>query len=203
MGTHISTVRSTSLDEWTPQQITSIQGKGNALINSSYEANMGKTQKIQTQSDDRSREDYIRSKYERKLFYGLADSTPQEDNLQIEEVVEKKKTKPKQNNPTPKKVEKVEVVQPKKVQKEEPSMIDFFGSNEKKNDSTLQQLVFQQDDKINSFETKNVTQTSKQKKKITFKICWNIHNQKKLKRRVTLWLFLMKQSYLLQFNLKL
>jgi hypothetical protein len=163
MGTHISTVRSTSLDEWTPQQISSIQGKGNAFINSSYEANMGKTQKIQPQTDDRSREDYIRRKYERKLFFGVADGTP-EDNLQIEEVVEKKKTKPKQN-PVPKKqVEKVEIVQPKKVQKEEPSMIDFFGSTEK-NNSSLQQLVFQEDIKLNSFDTKQVTQPSNSKTK--------------------------------------
>jgi len=70
LGTHISKVRSINLDEWTPQQIADIASKGNAKVNSFYEANLDSKNKPDGVSvDDRTRENFIRAKYERKEFY--------------------------------------------------------------------------------------------------------------------------------------
>eukprot|EP01080_Neovahlkampfia_damariscottae_P007650 gene7650-11971_t len=136
MGTHISTVRSTTLDEWTPAQIKSIHSKGNALVNSTFEANLGKTSKITTQSDDRSRESYIRNKYEHKAFYGASNDDMKEFKKQVQ--------KPKVEKQTSKTTTKPKVEKQKKVT-EEPSMIDFGSNNNNNNNkksSSLQDFVF-------------------------------------------------------------
>ncbi|KAJ1660196.1 Protein gts1 [Dispira simplex] len=65
MGTHISRVKSISLDVWTPEQIESIQSKGNTKVNDHYNPN---PQLHPPPSGDREMEQYIRNKYERKLF---------------------------------------------------------------------------------------------------------------------------------------
>ncbi|KAJ1984809.1 Gtpase activating protein [Dimargaris verticillata] len=65
MGTHISRVKSISLDVWTPEQIESIQAKGNAVSNARYNPH---ADLHPPPSGDREMEQYIRNKYERKLF---------------------------------------------------------------------------------------------------------------------------------------
>ncbi|KAJ1953140.1 Gtpase activating protein [Dispira parvispora] len=65
MGTHISRVKSISLDVWTPEQIESIQTKGNTKVNAHYNPN---PHLHPPPSGDREMEQYIRNKYERKLF---------------------------------------------------------------------------------------------------------------------------------------
>ncbi|KAJ1970655.1 Gtpase activating protein [Dimargaris xerosporica] len=65
MGTHISRVKSISLDVWTPEQIESIQAKGNAVSNARYNPH---ADLHPPPSGDREMEQYIRNKYERKMF---------------------------------------------------------------------------------------------------------------------------------------
>ncbi|KAJ9056784.1 Protein gts1 [Entomophthora muscae] len=65
MGTHISKVRSISLDKWTPEQIQNMEEWGNIKVNSLYLHNAG-SRPIPT--DDEGMEQYIRDKYERQRF---------------------------------------------------------------------------------------------------------------------------------------
>ncbi|RKP38105.1 hypothetical protein BJ085DRAFT_16457 [Dimargaris cristalligena] len=65
MGTHISKVKSISLDVWTAEQIEAIQAKGNAKVNAQYNPN---AELHPPPSGDREMEQYIRNKYERRLF---------------------------------------------------------------------------------------------------------------------------------------
>lgn len=86
IGTHISTVRSVNLDEWTAQQIKSISEKGNGKVNAFYEATLKQSQKPDANTDDRSREEFVKAKYERKSFYGNGGESP----VQVKEVREEK-----------------------------------------------------------------------------------------------------------------
>ncbi|KAJ1918902.1 Gtpase activating protein [Tieghemiomyces parasiticus] len=69
MGTHISRVKSISLDVWTAEQIESIQAKGNAKVNARYNPH---ADLHPPPSGDREMEQYIRNKYERRLFMDRA-----------------------------------------------------------------------------------------------------------------------------------
>ena len=66
LGVHISRVKSVNLDSWTPEQIESISTKGNAKAASLYEANLPAG--FRRPSDYNSVENFIRAKYERKLY---------------------------------------------------------------------------------------------------------------------------------------
>ncbi|KAL0250801.1 hypothetical protein GEMRC1_000015 [Eukaryota sp. GEM-RC1] len=70
LGTHISKVKSCTLDEWTMNQVDFMHSiGGNAAFNAYYEAKLSKDRKI-TQScstDDRS--SFIKNKYAKKLWY--------------------------------------------------------------------------------------------------------------------------------------
>jgi len=67
MGTHISRVKSVTLDSWTPEQIESIRTKGNAYSNSVFDPNP-ENHKPCPRGDDAGVEQWIRDKYERKLW---------------------------------------------------------------------------------------------------------------------------------------
>ncbi|KAJ1987285.1 Gtpase activating protein [Dimargaris cristalligena] len=58
-------VKSISLDVWTAEQIEAIQAKGNAKVNAQYNPN---AELHPPPSGDREMEQYIRNKYERRLF---------------------------------------------------------------------------------------------------------------------------------------
>jgi len=68
MGTHISKVKSTSLDKWTPEQVESMQKMGNAKSNAIYEANLDGYRKGDISNSSIALEQWIRDKYERKRF---------------------------------------------------------------------------------------------------------------------------------------
>lgn len=69
LGTHISQVRSVTLDEWTPEQMRRIRSMGNAVGKKIYEANLPPDKKKPNEfDDDRIKEQWIRDKYERKLW---------------------------------------------------------------------------------------------------------------------------------------
>eukprot|EP00188_Purpureofilum_apyrenoidigerum_P000391 Plantae.Rhodophyta-Purpureofilum_apyrenoidigerum.ctg11666.p1 GENE.Plantae.Rhodophyta-Purpureofilum_apyrenoidigerum.ctg11666~~Plantae.Rhodophyta-Purpureofilum_apyrenoidigerum.ctg11666.p1 ORF type:complete len:397 (-),score=56.71 Plantae.Rhodophyta-Purpureofilum_apyrenoidigerum.ctg11666:1281-2471(-) len=68
LGVHISTVRSTTLDTWTPKQIEEIQRKGNNYGKQMYEACVPANFRRPDTNDTAQIERWIRDKYEKKLF---------------------------------------------------------------------------------------------------------------------------------------
>jgi stromal membrane-associated protein len=72
LGTHISTVRSTTLDTWTPNQITAFTSLGNAAAAALYEAHLPSSFARPTPADAPAMERFVRDKYERKLYVPTA-----------------------------------------------------------------------------------------------------------------------------------
>ncbi|EEB09514.1 GTPase activating protein Ucp3 [Schizosaccharomyces japonicus yFS275] len=69
LGTHVSRVKSISLDEWTQEQVNTMREWGNERANRYWNPNPSKHPLPMTASyDDQAMERYIRDKYERKLF---------------------------------------------------------------------------------------------------------------------------------------
>eukprot|EP01114_Cavostelium_apophysatum_P008876 TRINITY_DN2178_c1_g1_i1.p1 TRINITY_DN2178_c1_g1~~TRINITY_DN2178_c1_g1_i1.p1 ORF type:complete len:515 (+),score=112.31 TRINITY_DN2178_c1_g1_i1:158-1702(+) len=68
LGTHISFVRSVSLDKWTPEQIKKMQEVGNARAKEIYEYNVPENYRRPNENDTYELEQWIRAKYERKEF---------------------------------------------------------------------------------------------------------------------------------------
>uniref|UniRef100_A0A671P5A2 Stromal membrane-associated protein 1-like n=1 Tax=Sinocyclocheilus anshuiensis TaxID=1608454 RepID=A0A671P5A2_9TELE len=67
LGVHISRVKSVNLDQWTPEQIQSVQSMGNTKARQLYEAHLPENfRRLQT---DQAVEFFIRDKYERKKYY--------------------------------------------------------------------------------------------------------------------------------------
>jgi len=69
LGTHISKVRSVSLDKWLPEHVKTMQEVGNARAKEIYEANVPTGyRRPSEQTDNYEVENWIRAKYERKEF---------------------------------------------------------------------------------------------------------------------------------------
>ena len=69
MGTHISKVKSSTLDSWNNNLFTNFRNLGgNKLVNSYYEAK-NRGHKPAPNSDSHELERFIRDKYEKKLFF--------------------------------------------------------------------------------------------------------------------------------------
>ncbi|XP_063041043.1 stromal membrane-associated protein 2 [Engraulis encrasicolus] len=66
LGVHISRVKSVNLDQWTQEQIQSVQEMGNAKARRLYEAFLPEC--FQRPETDQSAEMFIRDKYERKKY---------------------------------------------------------------------------------------------------------------------------------------
>ncbi|XP_003384341.1 PREDICTED: stromal membrane-associated protein 1-like [Amphimedon queenslandica] len=73
LGVHISRVKSVNLDSWTPEQIESIQTKGNGYANEIYEASLPSG--FRRPQDDYAVETFIRAKYERKQYTAKSSSS--------------------------------------------------------------------------------------------------------------------------------
>ncbi|KAM9362490.1 stromal membrane-associated protein 1-like [Symphorus nematophorus] len=67
LGVHISRVKSVSLDQWTSEQIQSIQDMGNTKARQLYEANLPES--FRRPQTDQAVEFFIRDKYEKKKYY--------------------------------------------------------------------------------------------------------------------------------------
>ncbi|XP_048863697.1 stromal membrane-associated protein 1-like [Brienomyrus brachyistius] len=67
LGVHISRVKSVNLDQWTPEQIQSIQDMGNTKARLLYEGHL--PQNFRRPQTDQAVEFFIRDKYERKKYY--------------------------------------------------------------------------------------------------------------------------------------
>ncbi|XP_034544354.1 stromal membrane-associated protein 1-like [Notolabrus celidotus] len=68
LGVHISRVKSVNLDQWTSEQIQSIQDMGNTRARQLYEANLPES--FRRPQTDQAVEFFIRDKYEKKKYYG-------------------------------------------------------------------------------------------------------------------------------------
>jgi len=68
LGTHISFVRSVSLDRWTEDQVKKMQQVGNAQAKAIYEATVPDGFRRPTEADTYALEQWIRDKYDRKLY---------------------------------------------------------------------------------------------------------------------------------------
>uniref|UniRef100_A0A3B5AVW4 Stromal membrane-associated protein 1-like n=1 Tax=Stegastes partitus TaxID=144197 RepID=A0A3B5AVW4_9TELE len=67
LGVHISRVKSVNLDQWTSEQIQSIQDMGNTKARQLYEANLPDS--FRRPQTDQAVEFFIRDKYEKKKYY--------------------------------------------------------------------------------------------------------------------------------------
>ncbi|XP_068177681.1 stromal membrane-associated protein 1-like isoform X2 [Antennarius striatus] len=67
LGVHISRVKSVNLDQWTSEQIQSIQSMGNTKARQLYEANLPES--FRRPQTDHAVEVFIRDKYEKKKYY--------------------------------------------------------------------------------------------------------------------------------------
>ena len=77
LGVHISKVKSTTLDKWTEDQVSFMEGMGNAKANEYWEANVG-TQKPASTWTREKVEQFIRKKYQRGEFRDTTRNGPEE-----------------------------------------------------------------------------------------------------------------------------
>ncbi|XP_026878759.2 stromal membrane-associated protein 1 isoform X5 [Electrophorus electricus] len=92
LGVHISRVKSVNLDQWTPEQIQSVQSMGNTKARQLYEAHL--PDNFRRPQTDQAVEFFIRDKYEKKKYYdrnAVNDSTKRED-IQIDSRASPKKS---------------------------------------------------------------------------------------------------------------
>ncbi|PUU78511.1 hypothetical protein B9Z19DRAFT_65249 [Tuber borchii] len=69
LGTHISKIKSISMDMWTNDQIDNMRSRGNVISNTIHNPNSGKHPvPLSGEDSDSLMERYIRNKYEHKLF---------------------------------------------------------------------------------------------------------------------------------------
>jgi len=96
MGTHISKVKSATLDIWKMAMVKQFEAQGgNEKVNATYEAKLPKGQKPTSSSDMYLVERFIRDKYERKTWYSTkksrhrkkksTDSSSESDEKDLEE----------------------------------------------------------------------------------------------------------------------
>lgn len=72
MGTHISKVKSVSLDKWQPEMIKNMEVIGNANARLIYEGRLPERYNRPRESDNYAVEQWIRDKYDRKKWYDPA-----------------------------------------------------------------------------------------------------------------------------------
>jgi hypothetical protein len=70
LGTHISRVRSITLDNWDAQSVQLMSEIGNAKANAVFEAKMPAHARIHPSVDEGTRGDFIRAKYSQRAFFG-------------------------------------------------------------------------------------------------------------------------------------
>lgn len=92
LGVHISRVKSVNLDQWTPEQIQSVQSMGNTKARQLYEAHL--PDNFRRPQTDQAVEFFIRDKYEKKKYYDKNASTDS-----IKEREKKKEEKKKEKEP--------------------------------------------------------------------------------------------------------
>jgi len=95
IGTHVTQVRSVSLDKWTPEQLKTMELVGNAKAAQIYEYNVPESHRRPTENDDTYvLEQWIRAKYERKLFIRKDGNVKQEQSKKSSSSHSEKKAEP-------------------------------------------------------------------------------------------------------------
>jgi len=69
LGTHITKIKSCTMDTWTPKEVAFMESIGNAKANSYWEARLPYGGGISPTVNSRQRAEFIRSKYEQKKYY--------------------------------------------------------------------------------------------------------------------------------------
>ncbi|XP_059422175.1 stromal membrane-associated protein 1 isoform X5 [Carassius carassius] len=95
LGVHISRVKSVNLDQWTPEQILSVQSMGNTKARQLYEAHL--PENFRRPQTDQAVEFFIRDKYERKKYYdknAVNGAIKREDNQTDSRISPKKSAEP-------------------------------------------------------------------------------------------------------------
>uniref|UniRef100_A0A9J7Z281 Small ArfGAP 1 n=1 Tax=Cyprinus carpio carpio TaxID=630221 RepID=A0A9J7Z281_CYPCA len=95
LGVHISRVKSVNLDQWTPDQIQSVQSMGNTKARQLYEAHL--PENFRRPQTDQAVEFFIRDKYERKKYYdknAVNGTIKREDNQTDSRISPKKSAEP-------------------------------------------------------------------------------------------------------------
>ncbi|XP_028676859.1 stromal membrane-associated protein 1 isoform X1 [Erpetoichthys calabaricus] len=120
LGVHISRVKSVNLDQWTPEQIQSMQDMGNTKARKLYEANL--PENFRRPQTDQAVEFFIRDKYEKKKYYdknainGLTTSSdvvlPSTSSPSLQAAAEKSKIEKEKEK---KKEEKKKEKEPEKI----------------------------------------------------------------------------------------
>ena len=84
LGTHITRIRSITLDHWDETGVATMSRIGNRVANSYWEARLPGSVKIHANTDERTRTQFIRNKYENRMWYGQP-ATPSTDSAAAEE----------------------------------------------------------------------------------------------------------------------
>jgi len=93
MGVHISRIKSIILDNWNSKYINHLKQNGNIKMNKIYEAKLDKHLKPNNKSSDNDLYEFIKNKYEHKLYFSHSIKKKLEKNLEknLEKKLEKKK----------------------------------------------------------------------------------------------------------------
>ncbi|KAJ0050503.1 hypothetical protein NL108_003736, partial [Boleophthalmus pectinirostris] len=113
LGVHISRVKSVNLDQWTSEQIQSIQDMGNTKARQLYEANL--PENFRRPQTDQAVEFFIRDKYEKKKYYGknvTNGSSPKDNKREKETDRAKISSSIKSEEPKPVSVSPVKPAEP-------------------------------------------------------------------------------------------
>lgn len=99
MGTHITKVKSCTMDSWTKREVEFMESIGNEKGNSYWEARLPSSKHISANVDSRRRNEFIRNKYEKRMFYATPVENPsnkaqKEPKKTINRSREVKSTKP-------------------------------------------------------------------------------------------------------------
>ncbi|XP_053477358.1 stromal membrane-associated protein 1 isoform X3 [Ictalurus furcatus] len=128
LGVHISRVKSVNLDQWTPEQIQSVQSMGNTKARQLYEAHL--PDNFRRPQTDQAVEFFIRDKYEKKKYYdknAVTDSFKEREKKKEEK--KKEKETDKGNKPTvfDKKREDIQIDSRASPKKSAEPAIDLLG----------------------------------------------------------------------------
>ncbi|XP_060728571.1 stromal membrane-associated protein 1 isoform X3 [Tachysurus vachellii] len=127
LGVHISRVKSVNLDQWTPEQIQSVQSMGNTKARQLYEAHL--PDNFRRPQTDQAVEFFIRDKYEKKKYYDKNAATDTFEREKKKEEKKKEKETDKGNKPTvfDKKREDIQIDSRASPKKSPETAIDLLG----------------------------------------------------------------------------
>ncbi|XP_036430168.1 stromal membrane-associated protein 1 isoform X2 [Colossoma macropomum] len=128
LGVHISRVKSVNLDQWTPEQIQSVQSMGNTKARQLYEAHL--PDNFRRPQTDQAVEFFIRDKYEKKKYYdknAVNDSVKEREKKKEEKKREKETDKGNKPTSFDKKREDIQIDSRASPKKSAEPAIDLLG----------------------------------------------------------------------------